>query len=80
MFFSFKDARDYQILFLSLFLSLGIMTRAWTIRIDCVVVALISCLLTQFILTCWSVNELKQQESFFLSNGVLSLKNFLSLI
>jgi Na+-transporting NADH:ubiquinone oxidoreductase subunit NqrB len=28
----FKDIRDYQILFLSLFLILGIGTRHWTLR------------------------------------------------
>ncbi|MEO0936168.1 MAG: Na+-transporting NADH:ubiquinone oxidoreductase, subunit NqrB, partial [Cyanobacteria bacterium J06641_2] len=28
----FKDIRDYQILYLSLFLVLGISTRDWTLR------------------------------------------------
>jgi Na+-transporting NADH:ubiquinone oxidoreductase subunit NqrB len=68
MLLTFKDARDYQILFLSVFLSLGIMTRDWTIRIDCVTVALISCLLSQFLLTYWSLYSLKQESDFFLEN------------
>lgn len=46
-----QDARDYQILFLSLFLFLGIGTRDWTLRPDLMLVVLISCLLTQWIFT-----------------------------
>lgn len=44
-----QDPRDYQILFLSLFLILGIGTRDWTIRPDLILVVIVSCLLTQWI-------------------------------
>lgn len=47
----FRDARDYQILFLSLFLGLGITTRDWTLKPAVVVVAIAACLLTQAVCT-----------------------------
>jgi Na+-transporting NADH:ubiquinone oxidoreductase subunit NqrB len=43
----FKDARDYQILFLSSFLFLGILTRDWTLQLNLICVLFVSCLLTQ---------------------------------
>ncbi len=43
------DSRDYQILFLSLFLVLGIGTRDWTLRADLIVIVIVTCLLTQWI-------------------------------
>ncbi|HEY9810647.1 MAG TPA: RnfABCDGE type electron transport complex subunit D [Halomicronema sp.] len=43
-----QDARDYQILFLSGFLILGIATRDWTLRFDLMLVVFLTCLLTQF--------------------------------
>lgn len=43
-----KDARDSQILFLSLFLFLGIFTRDWTLRPDLMAVVMVSCLVTQW--------------------------------
>ncbi|AFZ23938.1 Na+-transporting NADH:ubiquinone oxidoreductase, subunit NqrB [Cylindrospermum stagnale PCC 7417] len=46
-----KDIRDYQILFLSLFLVLGIGTRDWTMRPELIVVAIATCLLTQWLLS-----------------------------
>lgn len=50
-----KDPRDYQILFLLLFLVLGIATRDWTIRLDLIVVVFLTCLLTQWIaVSYWS--------------------------
>lgn len=45
----FKDVRDYQILFLALFLVLGIGTRDWTLRPELIAVAMASCLFTQWI-------------------------------
>ncbi len=42
-----KDIRDYQILFLSLFLVLGIGTRDWTLKPELIGVAIATCLLTQ---------------------------------
>lgn len=47
----FRDARDYQILFLSGFLFLGIGTRDWTLRLDLMAAIALSCLLTQFVLS-----------------------------
>ncbi|AFY48203.1 Na+-transporting NADH:ubiquinone oxidoreductase, subunit NqrB [Nostoc sp. PCC 7524] len=46
-----KDIRDYQILFLSLFLILGIGTRDWTLRPELIAVAITTCLATQCILS-----------------------------
>ncbi|BAY21739.1 hypothetical protein NIES2100_14960 [Calothrix sp. NIES-2100] len=46
-----NDVRDYQILFLSLFLVLGIGTRDWTLRPELIGVAIATCLLTQWILS-----------------------------
>lgn len=43
-----QDARDFQILFLSLFLILGIATRDWSARPDLMLVAIASCLATQW--------------------------------
>jgi len=43
------DPRDYQILFLSLFLILGIGTRDWTLRPDLILVVTMTCLLTQWV-------------------------------
>jgi Na+-transporting NADH:ubiquinone oxidoreductase subunit NqrB len=44
-----KDIRDYQILFLSLFLILGIWTRDWTLHPELIGVAIASCIITQII-------------------------------
>ncbi|NJK41098.1 MAG: Na+-transporting NADH:ubiquinone oxidoreductase, subunit NqrB [Acaryochloridaceae cyanobacterium SU_2_1] len=41
------DARDYQILFLSLFLALGIGTKDWTLRPSVIGVAISTCLIVQ---------------------------------
>jgi Na+-transporting NADH:ubiquinone oxidoreductase subunit NqrB len=46
-----KDIRDYQILFLSLFLVLGIGTRDWTLRPELIAVAIATCILTQWSLS-----------------------------
>ncbi|MGK7945572.1 MAG: RnfABCDGE type electron transport complex subunit D [Microcystaceae cyanobacterium] len=43
----FKDARDYQILFLSVFLLLGILTRDWTLNPILIPTAIATCLITQ---------------------------------
>ena len=45
----YKDIRDYQILFLSLFLILGILTRDWTLHPEFIGVAIASCIITQII-------------------------------
>ncbi|MFN6036408.1 MAG: hypothetical protein ACK48B_20755 [Dolichospermum sp.] len=45
----FKDVRDYQILFLSLFLIIGVLTRDWTLHPEFIAVAIASCIITQII-------------------------------
>ncbi len=47
----FKDIRDYQILYLSLFLILGIGTRDWTLRPSMIIVVIATSLVTQWIFT-----------------------------
>ncbi|NEP27325.1 RnfABCDGE type electron transport complex subunit D [Moorena sp. SIO3I6] len=44
-----QDPRNNQILFLSIFLVLGISTRDWTLRPDLILVVIVSCLLTQWL-------------------------------
>ena len=44
-----KDPRNYQILFLLLFLILGIGTRDWTLRSGLILVVMLTCLLTQWL-------------------------------
>ncbi|MEH1965031.1 RnfABCDGE type electron transport complex subunit D [Nostoc sp.] len=60
-----KDIRDYQILFLGLFLVLGIGTRDWTLRPELIGVAIATCLATQWILSLvishWSLANNKGQ-------------------
>ena len=46
----FQDSRDYQILFLSVFLLLGIATRDWTIQSQLIVVVVGGCLLVQAVM------------------------------
>ncbi len=46
----FNDARTYQILFLALFLLVGISTRDWTLQPGMIVVAIATCLITQWIM------------------------------
>lgn len=46
-----RDARDYQILFLALFLGLGLLTRDWTLRLDAVAVAIATSLAMQYALS-----------------------------
>jgi Na+-transporting NADH:ubiquinone oxidoreductase subunit NqrB len=48
-----RDVRDYQILFLSLFLLLGISTRDWTLRPELILTVIVSCVLTQLFLSLW---------------------------
>ncbi|MBE9004806.1 RnfABCDGE type electron transport complex subunit D [Fortiea sp. LEGE XX443] len=54
-----KDIRDYQILFLGLFLVLGIGTRDWTLRPELIGVAIASCVSTQWILSFVTSQEQK---------------------
>jgi Na+-transporting NADH:ubiquinone oxidoreductase subunit NqrB len=45
----FRDARDFQILFLSTFLMLGIFNRDWTVRPELMIAILLSAIATQLI-------------------------------
>ncbi|HTL89826.1 MAG TPA: RnfABCDGE type electron transport complex subunit D [Leptolyngbya sp.] len=47
----FQDARIYQILFLSLFLLIGIITRDWTLHLSLIVTAIVTCLGVQWMLS-----------------------------
>jgi Na+-transporting NADH:ubiquinone oxidoreductase subunit NqrB len=47
----FSDPRDYQIVFLTTFLGLGIMTRDWSIKPELILTLILSCCLTQLVLT-----------------------------
>jgi len=49
----FKDARDYQIICLCLFLLVGFFFRDWTLEISQIILTIFSCLFTQIILTSW---------------------------
>lgn len=46
-----EDVRDYQILFLSLFLFLGIGTRDWTLRPELILVVIVTCVGTQWLIS-----------------------------
>lgn len=56
-----KDIRDYQILALSLFLFLGIWTRDWTLRPDLILVVMVTCLATQ-----WLMSGVRSQALIFI--------------
>ncbi len=65
-----QDPRDYQIIFLSLFLVLGLGTRDWTLRPELMLILLLSCLLTQWVMVSfWG----KFQENWSLVIGHWSL-------
>ncbi|MBD1933386.1 MULTISPECIES: RnfABCDGE type electron transport complex subunit D [Cyanophyceae] len=57
-----KDIRDYQILFLTSFLVLGISTRDWTLRPDLILVVIVTCLVTQWLATSIKQNLLQGTE------------------
>lgn len=47
----FADPRDYQILFLTTFLGLGIATRDWSIKPELIFTLIVTCCLTQIVAT-----------------------------
>jgi Na+-transporting NADH:ubiquinone oxidoreductase subunit NqrB len=49
-----NDIRDYQILFLALFLFLGIGTRDWTLHPENILVVIATCILTQWVFSSFS--------------------------
>ncbi|WP_392533700.1 RnfABCDGE type electron transport complex subunit D [Nostoc sp. C117] len=72
-----KDIRDYQILFLALFLVVGIGTRDWTLRPELIAVAIATTLTTQSILSLvigrWSLGNDKGQSLNIRSALITSL-------
>jgi len=46
----FKDARDYQILFLSIFLVMGVSTRDWSLKPIAIAITFVICWLTQILM------------------------------
>ncbi len=67
------DARNYQILFLACFLCLGINTRDWTLRPDLILVIIISCLVTQWCLSCLVRYIQPKEQDIVLTNSHQSL-------
>jgi Na+-transporting NADH:ubiquinone oxidoreductase subunit NqrB len=66
-----KDIRDYQILFLGLFLVLGIGTRDWTLRPELIAVAIATSLATQWILSLVTCTERSRSISHWsLANNI----------
>ncbi len=65
----FKDIRDYQIVYLSLFLILGIGTRDWTLRPSMIVVTIATSLVMQsfltFIVNRWSFADDQENKEYF---------------
>lgn len=72
-----KDARVTQIIFLGLFLLLGVGTRDWTIQPDLILAVIASCLITQWLLS--SIGEYgKRNSEYSLSSIVRESKVLIS--
>lgn len=71
----FKDARDSQILVLSLFLVLGITTRDWSLKWDLIAVTILTCLVTQLLLTILTQIANHNSHKIWTSETFLSLKS-----
>lgn len=77
-----EDARNYQIIFLGLFLWLGVSTRDWTLQSGLILVLFASCLLTQWLLstlaeygkrsTDYNLSTIYQELHLFVSPQVLT--------
>ena len=63
----FRDARITQIIFLGLFLLLGVSTRDWTIQLNLILVIIGSCLITQWLLS-FVVEHGKRYDEYSLTN------------
>ncbi len=70
-----KDARVTQIIFLGLFLLLGVSTRDWTIQSNLMLVVIVSCLITQWILS--SIVEYSKRNDEYSLNNFASKSNIL---
>lgn len=74
-----NDPRDSQIAFLSLFLVLGIGTRDWTLRLDWILVVIVTCILTQWLAVFLSSTPQSTILSLSTKNQNLPEKNDLGL-
>jgi Na+-transporting NADH:ubiquinone oxidoreductase subunit NqrB len=59
-----QDARDYQILFLSLFLVLGVTTKDWTLQPLTIGVAIATTLIVQLLLSFWHYTQTEHTTDF----------------
>ncbi|QCS49986.1 Na+-transporting NADH:ubiquinone oxidoreductase, subunit NqrB [Picosynechococcus sp. PCC 11901] len=57
----FSDARDYQIAILTTFLLLGVYTRDWTLNLTWVLLAIATCILTQWSFSAWQAYRCRQE-------------------
>ncbi|MGL5805776.1 MAG: RnfABCDGE type electron transport complex subunit D [Xenococcaceae cyanobacterium] len=71
----FKDSRDYQILFLSLFLGLGIATRDWSLQPHLILATIAASLGTQILCSILFPSE-KQQEYMPFERSIPNLFDF----
>ena len=70
-----KDARITQIIFLGLFLLLGVSTRDWTIQSNLIIVIISSCIITQWILI--SIVEYGKRNDEYSLNNIYAKLNIL---
>ncbi|AKG19997.1 RnfABCDGE type electron transport complex subunit D [Calothrix sp. 336/3] len=75
----FQDIRDYQILYLSLFLVLGIGTRDWTLHPEFIPVLIITCLSTQW-LWCYCLRNPQEANNWMVVRSPLITSLGLSLL
>lgn len=65
----FKDARDYQILCLTLFLGLGVAMRDWSLQPAIVATAIFTALVSQGLISCWLTPKETLRDRLRLANG-----------
>ncbi len=70
-----KDARDYQIIFLTVFLTVGIVYRDWTLQIDRILLIIIACCGTQIIF-----NSLIKAFNYYQQDYQLSSCNLVNFV
>ena len=75
-----NDARTYQILFLTLFLGVGLGTRDWTLQPGMIAVAIVTCVLTQWVMVAMSSQwaEIRSQEAEARKTAVSEQRSALS--
>jgi Na+-transporting NADH:ubiquinone oxidoreductase subunit NqrB len=66
----FQDKRDYQIIFLSCFLFLGLFTRDWSIQPILIGTIIITCLVTQWVLSTVVEVEKSREFDYFATNTI----------